>query len=54
MFDSLKRRTAESAALLRLWETARLSYRDHSDAELRSWAAVARAILNLDEVVTRE
>jgi hypothetical protein len=48
---------AESAALLRTFERAKDLFRAEkpdSDAELAAWIAVARTILNLDEVVTRE
>jgi hypothetical protein len=50
--------TAELAALLRTFERTRELYRGEKpggdDAELAAWTTVARTILNLDEVVTRE
>ena len=48
---------AESAALLRTFERAKVLYvaeKPDGDAELAAWITVARTILNLDEVVTRE
>jgi mono/diheme cytochrome c family protein len=46
----------ESARLMRVHDRAREVYAEakSEDAELAAWAAVARTILNLDEVVTRE
>jgi hypothetical protein len=46
----------ESAALLRVLERASEMFREAKpeNVELAVWATVARTILNLDEVVTRE